>query len=106
MSDYTAPPWEQEILPDHPKINPKKIKGLWIPDKYLHAVDLTLTEKHLISYIFMLDQDDNCYASNKYLGELMGISPGRVANLLTELKSKGYIRQVSWDGRIRKLKCT
>ena len=105
MTDYTVPPWEQEPHPDHPKINPKQIKGLWIPEKYLYAEDLTLTEKHLVSYIFMLDQDNNCYASNKYLGELMGISAGRIANLLTELKSKGHIQQVSWDGRIRKLRC-
>ena len=105
MNDFSPPPWDQEQQPDRPVMNPKQIKGLWIPEKYLYAPDLSITEKHLVSYIFMLDQEHNCYASNKYLGELMGISPGRVANMLTTLKKKGYIRQVSWDGRIRKLMC-
>ena len=102
---YAPPPWEESPQPEHPVIDPKKLQGLWIPAKYLYENDLTQKEILLVSFIHMMDQDNHCYASNRYLGELMGCNEKTVRNMLVELKKKGYIEQVSWNGKIRKLKC-
>lgn len=93
--------------PDKPTINPKGVKGLWVPEEILRHPDLTAQEKFLLTFIFHLDSSENhCYASNKYLGELMGVGEKTVKNVMTSLKKKGVIETVSWDGRIRKLRAT
>lgn len=94
-----------ELLPHDPIISAKRLKGLWIPDRYLHNSDLTYAEKFLMGYIYILDQDSHCYASNKYLADLMGLSESRLSNMLVSLKKKKCIKQISWDGKIRKLTC-
>ncbi|MBE3086031.1 MAG: hypothetical protein IMZ64_07425 [Bacteroidetes bacterium] len=109
-SDYALPPWEQEQptykqYPDNPTINPKQLRGVWMPEQYLYADDLTLQEKILMAFILMLDQKDHCYASNRYLGSLIGTTAKTVANMLIALKKKDYIEQVSWDGSLRIMRC-
>ncbi|MDA3806317.1 MAG: hypothetical protein PF440_00245 [Thiomicrorhabdus sp.] len=111
-SDFALPPWEQEeenkfykVSPDNPTINPKQLKGIWMPAQYLYAEDLSLQEKILMSFIFMLDQEDHCYASNKYLGSLIGTSAKTVSNMLIALKKKNYLEQMSWDGNMRIMRC-
>lgn len=105
MNEYSLPFWEQEANPDNPAINPKGVKGLWIPEQILYNNNLTYQEKLLLTFIFHLDTTDNhCYASNKYLGELMNCTEKTIANILSGLKKKNAIETVSWDGRIRKLK--
>jgi len=106
-SDYALPPWEQELTPtpDNPVINPKQIRGLWMPEQYLFSKDLSLQEKILMSFIYTLDQKDHCYASNKYLGELIGTSAKTVSNMLINLKKKEYIELLSWNGNIRIMRC-
>lgn len=83
-----------------------ELKGLWIPAAYLYAEDLTPVETLLMSYIHMADQKDHCWVSNAKFGEWLGISKLAAKNLIVKLKAKGYIEQVSWDGRTRRvLKC-
>ena len=106
-NDFAAPPWEeiQELHPDNPVINVKNIHGLWIPEQYLFAKNLNYSEKLLMSFIKMLDQENHCYASNRYLGELLGTSGKTIANMLTDLKKKKYVEHVHWNGVIRIMKC-
>jgi len=108
-SDYALPLWEQEqekrMFPDSPTINPKQIRGLWMPEQYLFSKELTIQEKILMSFIYTLDQKDHCYASNRYLGELIKTSAKTVSNMLISLKKKGFVEQLSWDGNIRFMKC-
>jgi DNA-binding MarR family transcriptional regulator len=83
-----------------------ELKGLWIPAAYLYAKDLTPVEMILMSYIHMADQKNHCWVSNSKFGEWLGISKLAAKNLIVKLKSKGYIEQVSWDGRSKRvLKC-
>lgn len=103
MNEYILPPWEQDTGPDNPNINPKQLEGLWIPAIYLYAQDLGQTEKILMSYIRMLDQEKHCYASNGYLAEIMGLTEKRIRNMLVDLKSKGYIETIRRNPRL--IKC-
>jgi hypothetical protein len=104
-SDFAPKPWEIEQDPQNPTINPKGIKGLWIPGDILNDKDLTWQEKILLTYIYHLDTTpSHCYASNRYIGELMGISEKTVANVLSSLKKKNKVSTVFWDGRMRSLK--
>lgn len=96
-----------QFNPDKATINPSGVKGLWIPQEILHAPDLSWQEKILLTYIYHLDSDEHhCYASNKYLGELMGCKEKTIANVMSSLKTKGVVETVIWDGRVRKIKAT
>ena len=56
-----------ELISDQPTINPKYLQGLWIPKQLLNDKGLTYAEMILLSYIWHLDGEHHCYASNKYL---------------------------------------
>jgi hypothetical protein len=106
--DFAAPPWE--VTPNNPNppvdqthINVFNLEGLWIPKEYLYAVDLSEREIKLMSYIKMLDKEHHCWASNETLGKLIGINAQSIKNIMVGLKRKGYLDQVSWDGRTRRV---
>lgn len=93
--------------PEQATINPKGLKGLWFPQEILHNNNLTWQEKALLTYIYHLDSTENhCYASNRYLGELMNCTEKTIANVLVSLKKKSVIETISWNGRLRKLRVT
>jgi len=107
MNEYISPPWEQEINPDKPTIDPKGVKGLWIPREILQNDKLTYHERILLAYIYHLDSSPNhCYASNRYLSELLNCSEKTIANVITSLKKKEVLETVSWDGKLRRLRVT
>ena len=84
----------------------RDFKGIWIPANLWLSKELSITEKCLLAEIDSLDNnpEKGCFASNEYLGTFLGISTGRTANLISELKKKGYIEQVYFDGRNRGLR--
>lgn len=64
-----------------------------IPSKVLHNKNLKPNSKILCGEIARLSQKDGyCYASNKYLGELLNIKEKSVSRLLKELKESGLIK--------------
>ena len=95
-----------ELLPDAQNINPKGLKGLWIPEEILFHPDLTPAERILLSFIYHLDTTENhCYATNGYLGDLCGrVTAKSVESAVSRMRKKGFIELVSYDGRIRKMK--
>ncbi len=86
----------------------RDFKGVWIPKELYLAEDLSWTEKILLIEIQSLDKGDakGCYASNEYLGEFLGIKGSSAANMISKLKSLGYLRQLFFDGRNRGLRVT
>ncbi len=94
--------------PEKPIIDPGTIRGVWIPSEIFFNHNLSSTEKLILGEVYNLSPKDGsgCYASNGYLSKLIGVSQGRLANTLTSLKKKGYLKQISWDGRIRRMNCT
>ncbi len=70
-----------------------KLKGIWIPAKIILNKNLTTTEKLVLSIILYLSEKQKyCFASNKYIGEIINVTSGRVSKVVSKLKEKGYIR--------------
>ena len=95
-----------EVQDQHIKENYVKvgdIKFLVIPEQYLWAEDLNHAEKILMSFIRMADQKEHCWASNATLAKWTSLSTQRVKNIIVNLKLKGYLEQVSWDGRTKRV---
>jgi hypothetical protein len=83
----------------------REFTGVWIPAIIWERADLNCTEKCLLAEIHALGgHRGNCFAGNEYLGKQVGgLSPVRIGAIISKLKGLGLIRQVSFDGRVRKL---
>ena len=84
----------------------RDFKGVWIPREIWLNDDLSLIEKCLLVEIDSLDNDPErgCFASNEYLSKFIGKSEGRTANIISDLRKRGYLITVFWDGRNRGLR--
>jgi len=83
----------------------RDFKGVWIPKEIWLNKDLSIIEKVLLVEIDSLDNSDRgCFASNEYLASFVQLSEGRVANIISDLKKRGFILQVFFDGRNRGLR--
>ena len=71
--------------------NNRAFKGVWIPAKYWLDPDLTMIEVNTIAEIDSLDNEDGCFASNKHFSDFLGVTTGRVSQIINGLKEKGYI---------------
>ena len=68
------------------------LKGLWIPIEILTDKNLSDKEKHIYSLVIFLSQEKQyCFCTNKTIGELLNISVTQVSKLVNSLKDKGYI---------------
>lgn len=81
--------------------NERKFKGVWIRASLWLRTDLNWMQKCLLAEI---DSLSPCYCSNEHLAKMMGISESCVANNISELRKKGLILDVSFDGRTRVIK--
>jgi hypothetical protein len=83
----------------------RDFKGVWIPKDIWLNTDLSIIEKVLLVEIDSLDNSDRgCFASNEYLASFVQLSEGRVANIIVDLKKRGFIIQLFFDGRNRGLR--
>lgn len=83
----------------------RDFKGVWIPKEIWLNESLSVVEKCLIAEIDSLDKGlKGCFAGNGYLGKFIGVSEGRCANIICDLKKRGFIEQVYFDGRERGLR--
>ena len=68
------------------------LKGLWIPIEILTDKNLSDKEKHIYSLVIFLSQEKQyCFCTNKTMSELLNISVTQVSKLVNSLKDKGYI---------------
>lgn len=72
--------------------NKRAFKGIWIPKEVWESKELTLQQKVMLVEIDSLDNDDGCFASNKYFSDFFGISSGRVSQIINNLIGKGYLK--------------
>lgn len=71
----------------------KEFLGVWIPSEILLDKQLTDKEKILMSIIFNLSlKEGYCYASNRYLSEILGVTIDRVSKIVNKLKDKELIK--------------
>jgi len=69
----------------------RAFKGIWIPKEVWLSKELTLQEKSLIPEIDSLDNDNGCYASNKYFANFMGLSERQIKRMIQSLVKKGWV---------------
>ena len=68
------------------------LKGIWIPVEILLNEKLSDKEKMILSMILYLSEETgNCFASNKYIANILNVTAGRVSKIVNALKNKGYI---------------
>ena len=65
--------------------------ALIIPAELLNDPNLTITDKVFLAEINALEHAGECFASNKHFQNFSNLSKSRVSNILSNLKSKGYI---------------
>jgi DNA-binding transcriptional ArsR family regulator len=69
----------------------KGFEGIWIPREVFEIEELTIHQKVIYSMIQNLSSDQPCYASNKYIGQILNLSERSVSTHISALKSLGYI---------------
>ncbi len=70
----------------------QKLKGLWIPAEILLNEDLSDKEKIILSMILYLSEESkSCFASNKYIANIVNVTHERVSKIISALKGKGYV---------------
>ena len=81
----------------------RDFKGVWIPKEIWLNKELTMIEKVLLTEIDSLDNENHCIASNEYFAEFCNCGIATVTRAIKHLKDLGYIREIAYDGRHRKL---
>lgn len=79
----------------------REFRGVWFPSQIWFDERLTALEKIILIEIDSLDGDEGCYASNEYLANFCQCSQTKVSNAIAKLKSLGYVKVTSFDGRKR-----
>ena len=70
----------------------QRLKGLWIPSEILLNEDLSDKEKIILAIILYLSEETkSCFASNKYIANIVNVTHGRVSKIISSLKDKGYV---------------
>ena len=83
----------------------RDFKGVWIPKEVWLNPNLSIIEKCLLVEIDSLDNSQKgCFASNEYLANFFKLSESRMANVISDLKKRGFINQIYFDGRNRGLR--
>lgn len=79
----------------------RAFKGVWIPVEIWDSMELSWMEKCLLAEINSLDSGTGCYAGNEFLAERFKTTAGNIAKIISELRSRGFIEDVAFDGRTR-----
>ena len=78
----------------------RDFKGVWIVKEVWLDTNLTWMEKLFLVEIDSLDNEDGCFATNKYFAEFFQLSQSRVSEIINSLVSKGYITTfLLYDGK-------
>lgn len=65
----------------------QKLKGLWIPADILLNKDLSDKEKIILAMILYLSEEKgSCFASNKYIANIVNVTHERVSKIISSLK--------------------
>ena len=81
-----------------------QFSGVFIPREVLLDQEVPANAKLIFAIVQSLDNDKGCYASNEYLGGMLGLSESAVRASLHILEHRGYIIRTIEDGIKRTLK--
>ena len=74
-------------------MNKQKLKGLWIQAEILLNEELTDKEKLILAMILYLSEEtSSCFASNKYIANIVNVTADRVSKIISSLRDKNYIK--------------
>ena len=83
------------------------VKGIWIPIEIWMDKSLSWNEKIILMEIdSFTSKDRECYFSNEYIAELLGVSDRCASKYLSHLLKLGFVRVVKFDGRKRYIEST
>lgn len=82
----------------------RDFKGVWIPKEIWLNNDLSMLEKVLLTEIDSLDNENHCTAGNEYFAEFCNCSQSAITKALKHLRESGFIEDVEFDGRHRKMR--
>lgn len=83
------------------------VKGIWIPIEIWQNRSLSWNEKILLMEIDSFTaKDRECYISNEYIAELLGVSVSWASKCLSHLLELGFVRVIKFDGRKRYVEST
>lgn len=83
------------------------VKGIWIPIEIWQNRSLSWNEKILLMEIDSFTaKNHECYISNEYIAELLGVSVSWASKCLSHLLELGLVRVVKFDGRKRYVEST
>lgn len=83
----------------------RQAKGIWIPIEIWESKELTWNEKILFLEIdSFTSKEKDCFFSNEYIANLLGVTENSANRILSSLISKGYVIKISFDGRRRFIK--
>ncbi len=82
----------------------RDFKGVWIPKEVWLSNELKMLEKVILTEIHSLDNENHCTAGNEYFAEFCSCSISAVSKVIKHLKELGYIEELEFDGRHRKLR--
>ena len=72
----------------------KGLEGLWLPKEVLSYTNLKPSELLVLSMIINLDNENGCTATNKYISNIINISPGQISVIINRLKEKEHITAI------------
>lgn len=74
--------------------------GSWLPSCAVNSADLTPTEKILIANVASLSKcSKGCIASNTHLAKIAGVTLQRVKDIISRLRSLGWLESLLQSGR-------
>lgn len=73
------------------EIEKRQVKGIWIPIQIWESNNLSMTEKIVLAEIDSFEKAQGCFASNNFLGKFLGLTPGRISQIISRLKELNYI---------------
>jgi biotin operon repressor len=85
----------------------KPYSGVFIPREVLLDADISASGKIIFAIIQSLDNDKGCFASNMYIGKMLGLSESSVRSCMQDLEKKHYITRNIDDSGNRTIRtCT
>ena len=83
----------------------RQVKGIWIPIEIWKDKNLSWNEKILFLEIDSYTSNDvDCFFTNEYIAELLGINITNASKTISSLVDKGYVVRTRFDGRKRYIK--
>lgn len=84
-----------------------RFSGVFIPREVLLDSELSASSKLIFAIIQSLDNDKGCYASNEYIGSMLGLSDSTVRACISELERKKFVTRFVHPDNTRTIKtCT